>query len=396
MNYINNGDYYLVALYPNGEKEAITINKKWYFGREDVYQTAVDIAAIDIITTKFDNIEELKKQMLESKYIKSNDVDLFIARKNKYNNEPYVAKYELIFNNNERKELITTLGRKRLTNTPIELNDINNFVDKFLTKSFYTESFHRFITLPWCKWDNEIKNQLLIMNKEKNEKLKNDPNTKVKPSFNIKYEYSNRFTSYVNIRNIVYNWNLYDSSVENYKKENPNCTDAKMAKGIIDNYLEKTKNQIARRKEANDDLMSIVDKDNVNGQITINDYIKESEVSDEKGGIISSQQFEQYEIDPASLKAKEQLESAIRSEYDIEMDMMCKKEDDLKKSPFEDEELKLLEAKYGRDSVSRHLTKDILRTIGNADRYRLGLLADYVDYKNLIREEKRNNGKRRR
>ena len=86
MNYINNGKYYLIAKYDE-EVHTISINQKWYLGNktQDNFQTGNDISAIDIITTKFENEQQMKEQMFKNEYIKSKNVDIFIVHKNKQN-----------------------------------------------------------------------------------------------------------------------------------------------------------------------------------------------------------------------------------------------------------------------------------------------------------------------
>ena len=75
MNYVNNGDYYLVAKYNDFGIDIIPINKKWYLGdkiKDDNKSYKNDISSIDIVTTKFKNEQQMKKQMYKNGYIKTN------------------------------------------------------------------------------------------------------------------------------------------------------------------------------------------------------------------------------------------------------------------------------------------------------------------------------------
>lgn len=365
MNYINNGEYYLVACYSNNEKEIIDIDKKWYYGTESEMQTGVDIAAIDIVTTKFNNIDELKQRMFKNGYIKDITADLYIVHKSKYNGKEHLSEYELLFKN-ERTKLIISASKKRLNNENIEFNDINNFLNKFITKVFYTESFSELITCPWIKIDEGIKDQLLEMNKSKKESLLENPDKVVKPKYNIKYKNRNKFTSYTIFRNIVSAWNIYDELVNKYNKENPNYSESELSKVIINLYIDTLKNS---RTEIRPELMKMVDKENVKGQITLEEYVKEKEMNS-----IQKRNFEEIK------------------QYDQKMDQIYRESSELSKSTFDDAILRTLEEKYGRENVNLHLTEDILRTINDTDRFRLGII-DYIEYKNSMRN---NNGKRHR
>lgn len=364
MDYINNGEYYLAARYLDETLDTVTINRNWYFNKEDIKQTGIDVAAVDLITTRFNNEAELKQRMLEKGYIKSKDVDLYVVHKSKYHNKEYLNEYELIYNESDRTELITSLAKKRLTNQKINMFDINNTLNKFINKAYYTDSFYNLVTCHWVKIDSEFKNELMAMRKEKEQLQISPTEKKPKPKFSIKYKLQGRLTSYTNFRNIIATWNLYDDLVKQYKTTYPNCTESELSKGIIKLYMEKL-NIKDGRKEFEEELREMADKNNVKGQITMDMYSNDLNNSD--------------------TTAKTPVQ-----EYNEMMQQMYEDATTLRNSPFDDKELQQMATKFGDRYLTQHIPKEILRTASLEDKYRLGLM-DYVDYKN---EKRVQNGKR--
>ena len=338
MNYINNGKYYLIAKYDE-EVHTISINQKWYLGNktQDNFQTGNDISAIDIVTTKFENEQQMKEQMFKNEYIKSKNVDIFIVHKNKQNGKEYINEYEIIYKNPEKKErmqLLNNIGKKRLFEEPINYEELQMFMNKFITKFNNSESFMEFMKNPYSTIDKHFKEELL-----KRKKI----------DFDLKYIFKNKIDTYPFIRNIIAMWNIYD---ELYKKNN-HLIGKELTNKIIKDYIEILNNRNSRRK-CYEKIIKLVDRNNIPGQITIEEYLNN------------------------------------KSSYDEKLNKMSEEARKMKESPFDSQMIQILFDKGGIENVFSHMNKIDVNNISNADKLRLGLI-DYVEYGNL----ERNNGKRR-
>ena len=78
--------YYLVVRYEDtNEVQAIELSTKWYLEKQDkdVFFRANSLEAIDLVTTRFKNSEEMLLRMKNNGYIRSSKADVFIASKRK-------------------------------------------------------------------------------------------------------------------------------------------------------------------------------------------------------------------------------------------------------------------------------------------------------------------------
>lgn len=338
MNYINNGDYYLVAKYSDIGIDIIPINQKWYLEDkilENNKQFKNDISAIDIVTTKFENAEQMKEQMYKNGYIKDKNVDIFIIHKHKHNGKEYMNEYEIIYKNREKEErmqLLKDIANKRLFDIKVDIEKINIFMNKFISKFNSSISFREFMKNPYSTVDKYFINQLLKSNKL---------------GFNIKYNYQEKMETYPFIRNIISMWNIYDE----LEKKNSNLYGTELSKKIINDYLE-TLNIRNDRKKYYNSLATIINKDNIPGQITISEYLEEN------------------------------------SSYEEKMQMMINEERALKESPFDDKYIQNLYEKNGIEGVFSNFKSIDINKLSIGDKLRLGLI-DYVEYKRLKRENGR-------
>jgi len=61
MNFILNGNFYLVARYYDNSHKIIKLNLKKYLNlNEDFYQKRTDIAFIDYLTINYNSLDDLK------------------------------------------------------------------------------------------------------------------------------------------------------------------------------------------------------------------------------------------------------------------------------------------------------------------------------------------------
>ena len=337
MNYITNGEYYLIVKYKD-EVDSIPLDQKWYLGNktiEEKKQFRNDISAIDIVTTKFENEQQMKEQMFKNGYIKSKDADIFITHKNKKNAIEYLNEFEIIYKNHEKKDrmqLLSNIGEKRLFGEPINDEELQLFMNKFITKLNNSESFREFMKNPYSTIDKRLKEEIL---------------KKQKINFDLKYNFKNKIDTYPFIRNIISMWNIYD---ELYKKNNK-LTENELTKKIIKDYIERLNNRDSR-SEYYDKIKKLSDINNIRGQITMN------------------------ELEELTYKKK--------------LEKMCQEARKIKEAPFDDQIIQILFDKGGLDNVFSHLDKIDINNLSNGDKYRLGM-KDYVDYLNCERNGKRRN-----
>ena len=132
----------------------------------------------------------------------------------------------------------------------------------------------------------------------------------MKVGFDIKYIFKNKVDTYPFIRNIISMWNIYDTL---YKK-NKNCSYNELTTKIIHDYVEMLNSRNNRRNYYNS-LIKTIKKDNIPGQITLEEYFK-PEIS-----------------------------------YEEKMQTMVSEERALKEAPFDDKYLQMLFEKYGVEKV---------------------------------------------
>ena len=331
MNFIRNGSYYIVAKYRDFEKpEIIPLRQSWYL--EDGINDFIygnDIASIDLVTTKFSSIEGFKKLLNKEGLLKNNFVDLYIVHDHKYKGKKYLNTLELLFNQKDyRTELIDKMANNRLNNIETKQKDTENFYNRFFNKINTRESFKKFFTLPF-KPNNEYFSLEIL--KEQN-------------AFKLKY--SNVTKDYITTRNIVNMWNLYDTLSRKYD----DIDEIKKGNLLVTDYIN-TLNVRNNRRIDEGEIMKMIDKNQVPGQITMDDFL--NNVTTEK-----------KEID--SVKALLIEEKRIRDE-----------------EPFDDPLLNDLSERLTIYEMIEKLTSEQIKTLSPKDRLKLHMI-DYVDYKNII------------
>ena len=123
-----------------------------------------------------------------------------------------------------------------------------------------------------------------------------------------------------------------------------------MSNKIIKDYIEILDSRNSRRLDYQK-ITEKTDKNNIEGQMTMDDFIELS--------------------------------------YEEQMQQMYDESRSLKEAPYDDKNIEKLVNEYGIEGVFSRITSDYLKKLSLEDKYRLGLIGDYVEYKRL----KRNNGK---
>lgn len=145
-------NYYLVARDIDTNKiSVLELNRKWYFkNSNDFYSRANSLEAIDLITTRFNNKEDMIKQLSSHGYINGSNYDIFIASKYKRDNEEKIKVQEVIYNiNKDRVEGLRNIAYESLTKGLKQSTDNKSDNDillfKFVNKMFYKDDYRRVV-----------------------------------------------------------------------------------------------------------------------------------------------------------------------------------------------------------------------------------------------------------
>lgn len=242
-------NYYLIVRYrDNNEVQAVELNSKWYLDgcKSDIFLKANFLEAIDLITTKFKNREEMLKRMKENGYIRSCNADVFIASKRIINRKEELNCCEVIYNtkNNSRVVELRNIAKASLNNNmSVENLKIKKIFDKLVNKFFYDNEFRNYLKSSF----SNIYKILVEMNFW-------TPGS-AKPVYNAKYGNNWVLSSYFVIRSIIDAMNRYDFYYN--------------VDGILDaNYL--SENEI-ERKQVENELLVKLDKNYIEGQCNLLD-----------------------------------------------------------------------------------------------------------------------------
>ena len=128
--------YYLVVRYEDtNEVQAIELSTKWYLEKQDkdVFFRANSLEAIDLVTTRFKNSEEMLLRMKNNGYIRSSKADVFIASKRKKDGHNYIKIHEVIYNPlvDERVNDLRSIAKASINNDiSLEIEKVKKVFDK--------------------------------------------------------------------------------------------------------------------------------------------------------------------------------------------------------------------------------------------------------------------------
>ena len=353
MNYIIDGNYYIIAKYRDIEKpEIISLNQKWYLDNgQDINSYRNDLAAIDLVTLKYKNIDEFKDFLIKNMVLKNKDVDLYIVHPHKYKGKTYLNEMNLIFNKREtRSKVALKIAKKRLEKQPIEQKDINDFYNRFFSKINSRLSFKAFFTMPF-KPNNEYLSLEILKNEKSTYQLK----------------YKSMLKEYTYLRNIISMWNLYDELNSKYE----NIDELTLGNILTKEYLE-IFNLQNNRRIYDDEVLKLIDKNQVVGQITFDEYLKEKETKPKRKTVYERNQEElaQYKQNLINLQNAER---------------------EIKEEEFDSLKLRELSKKVNVYEIVSYLTTNDIKSLTPKDRLKLGMIG-IIEYN---QEMEKQNGKRR-
>lgn len=328
-------NYFLVSRNIETEQTIqLPIKKCWYYQNTDnTFQYSNDIAAIDLVTIKFNSKEQLINRLYDKKYIDNKNIDLFITHTKNFKGKKYITEYELIYNSKRTPELLQ-LARNRINNEHLNAKIVDDIMNKFITKCYYNKSFYEFMTYPYSYVDDYIIEKIIANHK--------------KIDYSIKYLFKDKMNNYLTMRNIILMWNIYDTIAEMY----PEISSNEAGKIYINEFIKRLDIN-NNRKKSYPELIIKCNNNYVQGQMNINEYIQLVE----------------------------------KKSYKEQLDLLKEDELRIKEEIFDSLELQALEKKYGRDDVCNHLNCSILMNLSPADKFRLGII-NYITYLNEVRKNK--------
>lgn len=242
-------EYYLVARNKeNNTLETIPIKEKWYLGKngQDIFKRRNHLEAIDLTTTRFKNKEEMLNQMYKSGYIKTTNVDIFIAKKIKRNNKEYIKFHEVIYNP-EGKLRITDLRKIAYSFLAADKTKEKDLIDKVFNK-----------LIAKANSDIEFRN-ILTCEMTNVPKRLTDFFWKGTQSYSLKYKNLSAFENYSTIRSIIEALNRYD-----FLQTIPG--------NPFNNNVDYLNDFSSARKKVEPELLKILDKDYIPGQYDLFTY----------------------------------------------------------------------------------------------------------------------------
>lgn len=196
--------YFLVARNKKNDKfRIIGIDDRWYLDSSGFgcVRKANLLPAIDLVTSRFRNREQMIRRMYDNGFIDSMDVDLFVAGKRKTKDGEKLVTYEIIYDlaKSDRIKDFRKIARSFLDNKKEETVDIRRRVfDKLVSKSFYNTDYYMFIKDGMTNIPMRVINRLIGF-----EKLK-------KPPYGIKYKEGWVLDNFLAIRSIIESLNRFD------------------------------------------------------------------------------------------------------------------------------------------------------------------------------------------
>ena len=309
------------------------------------------LEVIDDLTTHYKDKNEFVGDLLEQGYINNSNVDIFIICPN--NKGDKLAYFELVYNSNKDRALrLKSIISSSLDSNLIKSDENTKLIlDRFAELMYYNDEFKNIVEFGYSnvakKYVNYFKNKKGL-----------------KPYFQAKYmdgEWA--LSSYVLLRNIVDIIDRFD----NYKKENseqfePHLTyfmnnisgRRRLSKSLLEDiYSSYFKNYNADRLGIEADLLPKTNKDYIEGQISVTDYLKNLEFDDEA--------FDNDEINSRDVDTK--IAVVMDAFKNLPIKVFSRLEDD--SIVFNTNVFLVYENDKDKNTLAKLLPKDLLKDIEN-------------------------------
>jgi len=242
------------------EYEIVLISENWYDKtKEEFKQHNASLEGLDLITMRFKSKYDMGNQMMKNKYIKEanlENLDFYIF-KNKRGTGKVSSQYNIIYNSVNTNNLIEQLRHAAgysLNDDKANLELVGRIIyEEFMKKAYENNTFSNLAAYS-DTINSKIKSK--IMNNKINRKLDYSLDDKTKWIY----------TSYPTIRNMVELMIRYENKLRDINYY-----------GMIKDMEEMQDNLDKERNCLRNRLLLETNKDNVIGQITIEDYFGKNE-----------------------------------------------------------------------------------------------------------------------
>ena len=241
--------YYLIARNRDTNSFSIVkLKEKWYksYGSDEMIRGHL-LSDIDLVTTRFDNEEEMANMMCQNGYISSANVDCYIVSFSNYHGKEILKTKEVLYKNHDSKKIedLRVLAKyySNPNSYPHPSGVVDHLLDKFCTKAFYNEEFRKFVLISLDTLPKNITRYF-----QKSEDM---------PPYRMKYESSWAKDNYSVLRSMTEAFERFD------------IFEGKDRQGQYMDYLN-ARNPY--RKKIEEQIKRQIDPKNVEGQISLMDY----------------------------------------------------------------------------------------------------------------------------
>ena len=241
--------YYLIARNRDTNSFSIVkLKEKWYksYGSDEMIRGHL-LSDIDLVTTRFDNEEEMANMMCQNGYISSANVDCYIVSFSNYHGKEILKTKEVLYKNHDSKRIedLRVLAKyySNPNSYPHPSGVVDHLLDKFCTKAFYNEEFRKFVLISLDTLPKNITRYF-----QKSEDM---------PPYRMKYESSWAKDNYSVLRSMTEAFERFD------------IFEGKDRQGQYMDYLN-ARNPY--RKKIEEQIKRQIDPKNVEGQISLMDY----------------------------------------------------------------------------------------------------------------------------
>lgn len=243
-------NYYLIARCVDTNKfKIIELKSKWYLKNgTDYLKRANQLEAIDLVTSRFKNSNDMAKRLIEKGHIESGNYDFFIVSKYKKDNQEKLKIQEVIYNTKEdRINAFRNICFASLNNKLKDSIDNVRLFDKFISKMYYDKADFNKIVVEGL---SALPRKLVVAAAS----IRNSNSI----PYNFKYKNAWIMDNYGISRSIIDTFNRYDVL-------------SNMSEHV--NYFNKVNRERALIKQ---DLLKMCDKNYVEGQVSLFDSKRET------------------------------------------------------------------------------------------------------------------------
>lgn len=142
-------NYFLIAR--NKRDNSFTVlklNDEWYLGKNKAkgkVSRANSLEAIDLVTSRFEDQEQMVERLVKNGYISDTNVDIFVASKRKKDGKTYIRFDEVVYGPkcSKRTEAIRKMATSSMAkSTAVDKESRSIIFDDFIAKMYFCDDFY--------------------------------------------------------------------------------------------------------------------------------------------------------------------------------------------------------------------------------------------------------------